>query len=68
MKRIGYDADTQQYLFSDPSGLYQSAPGERYGVLRPFSESPIPRTPRRSATAVGERMMLRGLIRYETHV
>ncbi|KAL4067115.1 hypothetical protein V8B97DRAFT_968958 [Scleroderma yunnanense] len=52
MSRIGYDADTQRYLFSDSFGrLYQNAPGERYGVLKPVP-SPIPPPPRRSATVV----------------
>jgi len=36
MRRVAYDADTQRYTFRDRSGqLYQSAPGEEYGVLKP---------------------------------
>lgn len=36
MQRIGYDADTQQYTFRDQDGtIYESAPGNRYGELRP---------------------------------
>ncbi|KAK0205212.1 hypothetical protein DFS33DRAFT_1326657 [Desarmillaria ectypa] len=35
-RRIGYDADTMRYTFSDKRGkLYQSAPGEDYGTLTP---------------------------------
>ncbi|PBK76149.1 hypothetical protein ARMSODRAFT_1080269 [Armillaria solidipes] len=35
-RRIGYDADTKRYTFSDKRGkLYQSAPGEEYGTLSP---------------------------------
>ncbi|KAF8554985.1 hypothetical protein OG21DRAFT_1508274 [Imleria badia] len=42
MRRIAYDADTQRYTFRDRSGqLYQSAPGEEYGVLRPVA-APLP--------------------------
>ncbi|KAN0097922.1 hypothetical protein V8E55_002368 [Tylopilus felleus] len=42
MRRIAYDADTQRYTFRDRSGqLYQSAPGEEYGVLRPV-HAPLP--------------------------
>jgi LysM repeat protein len=38
MQRIGYDADTQRYTFRDANGmLYESAPGSRYGDLRPAS-------------------------------
>ncbi|OAX41094.1 hypothetical protein K503DRAFT_767959 [Rhizopogon vinicolor AM-OR11-026] len=52
VKRIAYDADTQQYTFRDPSGqLYQNAPGENYGVLKPVS---TPATPRRRVTITGE--------------
>ncbi|KAG1822307.1 hypothetical protein EV424DRAFT_1644152 [Suillus variegatus] len=48
IKRIAYDADTQQYIFRDRSGqLYQNPSGETYGVLRPVS---APATPRRSVT------------------
>ncbi|KAF9224467.1 hypothetical protein BS17DRAFT_808178 [Gyrodon lividus] len=48
MKRIAYDADTQRYAFRDRSGqLFQSAPGEEYGILTPVS-TPLP--PRRSVT------------------
>ncbi|OJA07923.1 hypothetical protein AZE42_03682 [Rhizopogon vesiculosus] len=44
VKRIAYDADTQQYAFRDPSGqLYQNAPGEKYGVLKPVSALATPR-------------------------
>lgn len=36
MRRVGYDADSRQYTFLDEKGaLYQSDPGNRYGVLRP---------------------------------
>jgi hypothetical protein len=39
MERIGYDADTQCYTFRDASGaLYESAPGSRYGELRPYGQ------------------------------
>jgi hypothetical protein len=39
MQRIGYDADTQRYTFRDASGaLYESAPGSRYGELRPVGQ------------------------------
>ncbi|KAI9572484.1 hypothetical protein HD554DRAFT_2065451 [Boletus coccyginus] len=42
MRRIAYDADTQRYTFRDRSGqLYQSAPGEEFGVLRPVA-APLP--------------------------
>ncbi|KAK0469305.1 uncharacterized protein EV420DRAFT_1472560 [Desarmillaria tabescens] len=35
-RRIGYDADTMRYTFSDKRGkLYQSPPGEEYGTLTP---------------------------------
>ncbi|KAF8153108.1 hypothetical protein B0H34DRAFT_800359 [Crassisporium funariophilum] len=38
-KRIGYDADTRIYTYSDRSGtIYQGAPGAQYGTL-----SPVPR-------------------------
>ncbi|KAG2114635.1 uncharacterized protein F5147DRAFT_821961 [Suillus discolor] len=52
IKRIAYDADTQQYIFRDRSGqLYQNPSGETYGVLIPVS---APATPRRSVTITGE--------------
>jgi hypothetical protein len=36
MKRIGYDADTRVYTFQDENGvLYESEPGNAYGILRP---------------------------------
>jgi hypothetical protein len=39
MQRIGYDADTQRYTFRDAEGkLFESAPGSRYGELRPAGE------------------------------
>ncbi|KAF2273630.1 uncharacterized protein EI97DRAFT_469368 [Westerdykella ornata] len=43
-KRIGYDADTQIYTFEDTSTgrIYESAPGNRYGILTPAGE---PRDP-----------------------
>ncbi|KAK0499153.1 hypothetical protein EDD18DRAFT_1025038, partial [Armillaria luteobubalina] len=57
-KRIGYDADTMRYTFTDIHGrLYRSAPGEEYGTLMPvafsastdrpevFSDSPPPSFP-----------------------
>ncbi|KAF2656168.1 carbohydrate-binding module family 50 protein, partial [Lophiostoma macrostomum CBS 122681] len=35
-QRVGYDADTQTYTFVDAEGrTYESAEGNRYGVLRP---------------------------------
>ncbi|TFK75745.1 hypothetical protein BDN72DRAFT_954890 [Pluteus cervinus] len=40
-KRISYDADTRVYTFRDEKGaLYQSAPGEEYGILTPISRNP----------------------------
>ncbi|KAK0479224.1 hypothetical protein IW261DRAFT_1608132 [Armillaria novae-zelandiae] len=39
-KRIGYDADTMRYTFTDKHGkLYRSAPGEEYGTLMPITFS-----------------------------
>jgi hypothetical protein len=39
MQRIGYDTESQRYTFRDTSGaLYESAPGSRYGELRPFGQ------------------------------
>jgi hypothetical protein len=35
MQRIGYDADSQTYTFRDAEGgIWESAPGNRYGQLR----------------------------------
>lgn len=51
MRRIAYDADTQRYTFRDRSGqLYQSAPGEEYGVLKAVA-APLPQ--RRNVTITG---------------
>ncbi|KAF7761732.1 hypothetical protein Agabi119p4_9724 [Agaricus bisporus var. burnettii] len=37
MSRIGYDADTERYTFQDEQGvLYESEPGNAYGMLRPI--------------------------------
>ncbi|KAH7888193.1 hypothetical protein F5I97DRAFT_1806346, partial [Phlebopus sp. FC_14] len=53
MKRIAYDADSQRYTFRDRLGqLYQGAPGEEYGMLKPVS-APLP--PRRSVTITERR-------------
>ncbi|KAG1740359.1 hypothetical protein EDB19DRAFT_1709370 [Suillus lakei] len=53
VKRIAYDADTQQYTFRDRSGqLYQNPSGEMYGVLKPVS---APAAPRRSVTITERR-------------
>ncbi|KAG0698003.1 hypothetical protein DFH29DRAFT_943503 [Suillus ampliporus] len=53
VKRIAYDADTQQYTFRDRSGqLYQNPSGEMYGVLKAVS---VPATPRRSVTITERR-------------
>ncbi|KAG1888714.1 hypothetical protein F4604DRAFT_1915753 [Suillus subluteus] len=53
IKRIAYDADTQQYTFRDRSGqLYQNPSGETYGVLKPVS---APSAPRRSVTITERR-------------
>ncbi|KAK0229780.1 hypothetical protein EDD85DRAFT_849720 [Armillaria nabsnona] len=39
-RRIGYDADTMRYTFTDKHGkLYRSAPGEEYGTLTPVAFS-----------------------------
>ncbi|PBK85370.1 hypothetical protein ARMGADRAFT_1169644 [Armillaria gallica] len=39
-RRIGYDADTMRYTFTDKQGkLYRSAPGEEYGTLTPVAFS-----------------------------
>ncbi|KAL0955590.1 hypothetical protein HGRIS_001826 [Hohenbuehelia grisea] len=36
MKRIGYDADTQQYIFSDSGGTtWRGAEGSMYGIMKP---------------------------------
>lgn len=36
MIRIGYDADTAQYYYSDRDGtVYEGAPGAEYGLLLP---------------------------------
>lgn len=41
MIRIGYDADSQRYTFRDQDGsLWESAPGNRYGELRPVGYQP----------------------------
>jgi hypothetical protein len=41
MQRIGYDADSQRYTFRDQDGsLWESAPGSRYGELRPVGYQP----------------------------
>jgi hypothetical protein len=44
MKRIGYDADTEIYTFEDTATgrIYESAPGNRYGLLTPAGQ---PRDP-----------------------
>ncbi|KIJ61009.1 hypothetical protein HYDPIDRAFT_31709 [Hydnomerulius pinastri MD-312] len=53
VKRIAYDADTQRYSFRDRSGqLYQGAPGEVYGELKPVS---APLAPRRNVTITEHR-------------
>jgi len=40
MTRTGYDADTQVYFYRDAQGkVYQGAPGNQYGVLRPGSST-----------------------------
>ncbi|KAG1763504.1 hypothetical protein EV702DRAFT_181587 [Suillus placidus] len=53
IKRIAYDADTQQYTFRDRSGqLYQNPSGETYGVLKAVS---APAAPRRSVTITARR-------------
>lgn len=41
MQRVGYDADTERYTFRDADGnFFESAPGSRYGELRPVSDIP----------------------------
>lgn len=51
VQRIAYDADTQRYTFRDRSGrLYQSAPSEEYGVLKPVA---TPLSHRRNVTITG---------------
>ncbi|GAP87772.1 hypothetical protein SAMD00023353_2801120 [Rosellinia necatrix] len=43
MQRIGYDADTQVYTFRDTEGgLWESAPGNRYGQLRRVGDATLP--------------------------
>ncbi|KAF2249247.1 carbohydrate-binding module family 50 protein [Trematosphaeria pertusa] len=40
-QRIGYDADTQKYTFSDGNGrVYESEEGNRYGPLWPVGQQP----------------------------
>ncbi|KAF9443908.1 hypothetical protein P691DRAFT_607549, partial [Macrolepiota fuliginosa MF-IS2] len=40
MKRVGYDSDTRRYTFQDSTGvLYQSEPGNAYGILTPVHEA-----------------------------
>ncbi|PBK61216.1 hypothetical protein ARMSODRAFT_965216 [Armillaria solidipes] len=52
-KRIGYDADTMRYTFTDKHGkLYRSAPGEEYGTLTPVAFSAS--TDRPEAFSYGE--------------
>jgi hypothetical protein len=41
MKRIGYDADTGQYLFEDNTGTYKGLPGSYYGHMYP-ADAPEP--------------------------
>ena len=43
-ERVGYDADSQQYTFLERSTgkYYESAPGNRYGALRPVKTSTGP--------------------------
>ncbi|KAJ7436579.1 hypothetical protein B0H11DRAFT_2110216 [Mycena galericulata] len=43
MVRIGYDADTGQYIFRDRTGTYMGEPGSRYGPMFPAS-GPAPRS------------------------
>ncbi|PBK61209.1 hypothetical protein ARMSODRAFT_981749 [Armillaria solidipes] len=39
-RRIEYDADVMQYIFTDENGkLYRSTPGEEYGTLTPAAGS-----------------------------
>lgn len=43
MQRIGYDADTQVYTFRDADGgIWESAPGNRYGQLRRVTDATLP--------------------------
>jgi hypothetical protein len=44
IRRIGYDADTETYTFEDTSTgrIYESAPGNRYGVLNPAGQARDP--------------------------
>ncbi|KAH7402244.1 hypothetical protein DE146DRAFT_460006 [Phaeosphaeria sp. MPI-PUGE-AT-0046c] len=43
MERVGYDADTERYTFRDADGsLWESAPGSRYGQLRPMGQRASP--------------------------
>ncbi|KAJ2986879.1 hypothetical protein NUW58_g4822 [Xylaria curta] len=43
MQRIGYDADTQVYTFRDAEGgIWESAPGNRYGQLRRVANDTLP--------------------------
>ncbi|PBK85375.1 hypothetical protein ARMGADRAFT_1036415 [Armillaria gallica] len=45
-RRIGYDADTMRYTFTDKHGnLYRSAPGEESGTLTPVAFSTSTDTP-----------------------
>lgn len=43
-ERVGYDADTERYTFIErPTGkYYESAPGNRYGLLTPVGSRPAP--------------------------
>lgn len=56
-KRIGYDSDTQIYTFEDTSTgrLYESGPGNRYGVLNPVGET----QPRDSAEIEAHNVQIR---------
>ncbi|KAF2125623.1 carbohydrate-binding module family 50 protein [Dothidotthia symphoricarpi CBS 119687] len=41
-QRTGYDASTQTYTFTSPTGaLYTSLPGNRYGELHPAGQPPV---------------------------
>jgi hypothetical protein len=67
MQRIGYDADTQRYTFRDASGdLYESAPGSRYGELRPFGQhaytTPEETHERTTAVAKSNREAVRSML------
>ncbi|KAG1856293.1 hypothetical protein C8R48DRAFT_675092 [Suillus tomentosus] len=60
IKRISYDADTQQYIFRDRSGqLYQNPSGETYGVLRPVSAPATPRRKRKDPALIRARSVKR---------